>query len=212
MLTYCEEGKKLRVLPFLLILLLVTGCSLIGPSKADLYLYLFNVGTDDTVDLKSIVSVNGKENTLERILGEKGAYFTTVDIPFDTASLVLTVEATIDEEMVSFTTTPMVLFHESAGLSTSTILEDNAYLLLDLENKRVFAVEDPVKVYGELSNEGSVVTLSFEDYVMKVPVCDGEFLFYLPRPDGSYGVDVSFNSEPTSLTIEEGRENYEVTF
>jgi hypothetical protein len=209
-----------RVLLPAFLLLLAVGCALVSPGKADLYVYLFNVGTDEnaTVDLESsYLSVNGKEYTLEDVLAnDEGVFLTTVDIPFDLSDFELTVAATIvfDEQTkeVSFKTTPVVLYHSAGKFSTDTVLKSNAYQLLDLENKKIFAVEDPVKVYGELTSEGSVVTLSFGEYEMKVPVYNGEFLFYLPGTDESYDVDVFFDSDSTSLTIQEGRDEYEVAF
>jgi len=208
-----------RVLLPAFLLLLAVGCALVSPGKADLYVYLFNVGTDEnvTVDLESShLSVNGKEYTLKDVLANEGVLLNTVDIPFDLSDFELTVAATIvfDEqtEEVSFKTTPVVLYHSAGKFSTDTVLRSNAYQLLDLENKKIFAVEDPVKVYGELTSEGSVVTLSFGEYEMKVPVYNGEFLFYLPGTDESYDVDVFFDSDSTSLTIQEGRDEYEVPF
>ena len=209
----------MRVFFLSFLFLLAAACTLTGPDRADLYVYLFNIGVldDATVDLKeSSLSVNGEEHSLEYVLREKGFYLTTVDIPFDTTDLLLTVNATIvtEEQTVtaSFSARPVVLFHDITGFETSTILDDNAYLLLDLEKERVFAVEEPVRVSGGISQEGSVVTLSFEGYEMKVPVYNGEFLFYLPRPFERYDVDVSFDDMSTSLTLEEGRDEYEVAF
>ena len=209
----------MRVLLPAFLLLLAVGCALVSPGKADLYVYLFNVGTDEnaTVDLESsYLSVNGKEYTLEDVLANEGVFLTTVDIPFDLSDFELTVAATIvfDEQTkeVSFKTTPVVLYHYAGKFSTDTVLRSNAYLLLDLKNEKIFAVEDPVKVYGELTSVGSVVTLNFGEYEMKVPVYNGEFLFYLPGTDESYDVDVFFDSDSTSLTIQEGRDEYEVAF
>jgi len=208
-----------RILLPAFLLLLAVGCTLVSPGKADLYVYLFNVGTDEsvTVDLESsYLSVNGKEYTLEDVLANEGVFLTTVDIPFDLSDFELTVAATIvfDEQTkeVSFKTTPVVLYHSAGTFSTDTVLRSNAYLLLDLKNEKIFAVEDPVKVYGELTSVGSVVTLNFGEYEMKVPVYNGEFLFYLPGTDESYDVDVFFDSESTSLTIQDGRDEYEVAF
>ncbi|PLV56655.1 hypothetical protein [Thermotoga sp. SG1] len=209
----------MRVFFLSFLLLLAAACALTGPDRADLYVYLFNIGVPDgaTVDLEeSSLSVNGKEYSLEFVLREKGFYLTTVDIPFDTKDLLLDVNATVVTEeqtmTVSFSANPVVLFHEIGEFETTTILEDNTYLLLDLENKRVFAVEDPVRVSGEISQERSVVTLTFDDYEMKVPVYNGEFLFYPPRPFEIYDVNVFFDDMSTSLTLEEGRDEYEVTF
>ncbi|AIY85963.1 MULTISPECIES: hypothetical protein [unclassified Thermotoga] len=209
----------MRILLPAFLLLLAVGCTLVSPGKADLYVYLFNVGTDEsvTVDLESsYLSVNGKEYTLEDVLANEGVFLTTVDIPFDLSDFELTVAATIvfDEQTkeVSFKTTPVVLYHSAGTFSTDTVLRSNAYLLLDLKNEKIFAVEDPVKVYGELTSVGSVVTLNFGEYEMKVPVYNGEFLFYLPGTDESYYVDVFFDSDSTSLTIQEGRDEYEVAF
>lgn len=209
----------MRVLLPSFLLLLAVGCTLMSPGKADLYVYLFNVGTGEsvTVDLeKSHLSVNGKEYKLEDILANEGVLLTTVDIPFDLSDFDLTVAATIvfDEqtEEVSFKTTPVVLYHSAGTFGTDTVLKSNAYLLFDLENERIFAVENPVKLYGEHTSEGSVVTLNFEGYEMKVPVYNGGFLFYLPEADERYDVDVFFDDESTSLTVQEGRDEYEVAF
>ncbi|KAF2959976.1 hypothetical protein [Thermotoga sp. 38H-to] len=209
----------MRVLFAAFLLLFAVGCTLMSPGKADLYVYLFNVGTDEsvTVDLESsYLSVNGKEYTLKDVLANEGVLLTTVDIPFDLSDFELTTVATIvfDEQPkeVSFKTAPVVLYHSAGKFSTDTVLRSNAYLLFDLENERIFAVEDPVKVYGELTNEGSVVTLSFGEYEMKVPVYNEGFLLYLPETDGSYDVYVFFDNESISLTIQEGRDEYEITF
>ncbi|KHC90465.1 hypothetical protein Mc24_08894 [Thermotoga sp. Mc24] len=213
----------MRVLFAAFLLLFAVGCTLMSPEKADLYVYLFNVGTDGsvTVDLESsYLSVNGKEYTLKDVLANEGVLLTTVDIPFDLSDFELTTVATIvfDEQQeevsfkTAFKTAPVVLYHSAGEFSTDTVLRSNAYLLFDLENEKIFAVEDPVKVYGELTNEGNVVKLSFGGYEMKVPVYNEGFLLYLPETDESYVVYVFFDDEPTSLTIQEGRDEYEITF
>lgn len=67
----------MRILLPAFLLLLAVGCTLVSPGKADLYVYLFNVGTDEsvTVDLESsYLSVNGKEYTLEDVLANEGVF------------------------------------------------------------------------------------------------------------------------------------------
>ncbi|PLV59242.1 hypothetical protein [Thermotoga sp. KOL6] len=208
----------MRTLFFIILaFLFVSGCGFLGPTKADLYVYIFHIGTTEDVDSEhSEFELDNKKYRLGEVLFGEGSYFTTVDTPFNLFEMNLMVNATITtastDIILSFSATPVVLYHDVSNFATDSLVNETAYLLLDLKEKRVFVLENPVLVRGELTQEGSVVTLKFEDHEMSVPVYGKSFLFYLPRPKGEYEVNVFFDEESTSLIVKEGRDNYEIAF